>query len=123
MLKRPWMQTLLRWTGRSEFALETVETTLQATDAGNVDIALLSAWYGPEGCLISNEEVARMVAAAPTRFRGLASVDLERPMEAVREIRRWADRTAFLRRNALRVFGLQSMVDLRLTPHEGLYPA
>jgi predicted TIM-barrel fold metal-dependent hydrolase len=86
MLKLPWMQTLLRWTGRSESALETVETTLRAMDEGNVDIALLSAWRGPEGCLISNEEVAQMVAAAPSRFRGLASVDLERPMEAVREI-------------------------------------
>ena len=43
MLKRPWMQTLLRWTGRSESALETVETTLRAMDEGNVDIALLSA--------------------------------------------------------------------------------
>ena len=58
MLKRPWMQTLLRWTGRSESALETVETTLRAMDEGNVDIALLSAWHGPEGCLISNEEVS-----------------------------------------------------------------
>jgi len=96
MLKRPWMQTLLRWTGRSESALETVETTLRAMDEGNVDIALLSAWHGPEGCLISNEETAQMVAAAPTRFRGLASVDLERPMEAVREIRRWVDRRAFV---------------------------
>jgi hypothetical protein len=68
------MQTLLRWTGRSESTLETVETTLRAMDEGNVDIALLSAWHGPpEGCLISNEETAQMVAAAPSRFRGLAS--------------------------------------------------
>jgi len=72
MLRRPWMQTLLRWTGRSESALETVESTLRAMDEGNVDIALLSAWHGPEGCLISNEETAQMVAAAPTRFRAEA---------------------------------------------------
>jgi predicted TIM-barrel fold metal-dependent hydrolase len=65
-------------------------------DDGNVDIALLSAWHGPECPLISNEETAQMVAAAPTRFRGLASVDLERPMDAVREIRRWVDRRAFV---------------------------
>jgi predicted TIM-barrel fold metal-dependent hydrolase len=96
MLQRPWMQTLLRWTGRSERTLETVETTLQAMGEGGVDIAFLSAWRGPEGPLISNEEVAQMVAAAPTRFRGLVSVDLDRPMEAVREIRRWVDRKAFV---------------------------
>jgi predicted TIM-barrel fold metal-dependent hydrolase len=96
MLKRPWMQTLLRWTGRSEDALETVETTLLAMDQADVDIALLSAWHGPEGSLISNEEVAEMIAAAPTRFRGLASVDLEEPMGAVREIRRWVDRRGFV---------------------------
>jgi predicted TIM-barrel fold metal-dependent hydrolase len=96
MQKRPWMETLLRWTGRSTNQLESVETTLRAMDDGGVDIAFLSAWHGPEGSLISNEEVAEMVAAAPTRFRGLASVDLERPMDAVREIRRWVDRKAFV---------------------------
>jgi predicted TIM-barrel fold metal-dependent hydrolase len=96
MLQRPWMQTLLRWTARSESTLETVETTLRSMDDGGVDIALLAAWHGPEGSLISNDEVAQMVAAAPTRFRGLASVDLERPMEAVREIRRRVDRKTFV---------------------------
>ncbi len=96
MVRRPWMQTLLRWTGRSEESTETVETTLRAMDAGGVDIAILSAWHGPEGSLISNEEVARMIEAAPTRFRGLATVDLDRPMESVREIRRWVDRKSFV---------------------------
>lgn len=96
MAKRPWMETLLRWTGRTVERLETVDTTLQAMDAAGVDIALLSAWHGPEGSLISNEEVARQIEAAPTRFRGLATVDLERPMEAVREIRRWVDRERFV---------------------------
>lgn len=96
MIRRPWMQTLLRWTGRSEDRLESVESTLKAMDEGGVDIALLSAWHGPEGSLISNEEVARMIEASPTRFRGLATVDLDRPMESVREIRRWVDRRSFI---------------------------
>src|SRR5208283_1145377 len=85
MAQRPWLQTLLRWTGRDERSLESIESTLQAMDAGGVDIALLSAWHGPEGSLISNEEVARMIETAPTRFRGLATVDLESPMDAVRQ--------------------------------------
>ena len=56
-------------------------------EEGGVDIALLSAWHGPESDLISNEEVARQIDAAPTRFRGLASVDLHNPMAGVGEIR------------------------------------
>ena len=96
MAQRPWMKTLLRWTGRSEDNLESIDTTLKAMDAGGVDIALLSAWHGPEGSLISNDEVAAMVEAAPNRFRGLATVDLDKPMEAVREVRRRIDRKTFV---------------------------
>ena len=97
MAKRPWLEPLLRWTGRTDnFFLPSVESTLNAMDAGGVDIALLSAWYGPEGDLISNEEVSRQIAAAPTRFRGLASADLRHPAAAAREIRRWVDGKSFV---------------------------
>lgn len=96
MAQRPWLKTLLRWTGRQEDSLESIDSTLQAMDAGNVDITLLSAWYGPEGDLISNEEVSQQIAAAPARFRGLASANLYRPIEAVREIRRWVDGKTFV---------------------------
>jgi len=97
MAKRPWLATLLRWTGRDgNRVLPSVESTLQAMDAAGVDMALLSAWHGPEGDLITNEEVAAQVAAAPTRFRGLATVDLYRPMEAVRTIRRFVDGKTFV---------------------------
>lgn len=45
----------LRWTGRSdELVLPTVQDTLDAMDQADVDIALLSAWHGPDGPLISN---------------------------------------------------------------------
>lgn len=96
MAQRPWMATLLRWTGRAAGELQTVETTLAAMDRADVDIALLSAWQGPEGSLISNDEVADCVALAPDRFRGLLTVDLESPMQGVREIRRLADRRTFV---------------------------
>src|SRR5215472_5057749 len=77
MARAPWLATLLRWTGRANtFVLQSPQSTLASMDAARVDIALLSAWYGPEGSLISNEEVAAQVEAAPTRFRGLASADL-----------------------------------------------
>lgn len=97
MAARPWLETLLRWTGQEGGRLlPSVESTLAAMDEGGVDLALLAGWWGPEGCLISNDEVEAQVAAAPSRFRGLATVDLHRPMEAVREIRRRTESGAFV---------------------------
>ncbi len=97
MAKEPWMATLLRWTGRSgEVITPTVAETLASMDETDVDISLLSAWHGPWGSLISNEEVAEHVAQAPDRFRGLAAVNLFDPMDAVREIRRVVDGKSFV---------------------------
>ncbi len=69
-------------------------------DVAGVDVSLISAWYGPEGALISNEEVAAFVAQAPGRLAGVASVDLRRPVVAVRELRRCVRELGFV---ALRV--------------------
>ena len=97
MAAAPWLKTLLRWTGRPDDAsVPTVETTLAAMDEGGVEIALLSAWCGPDGVLISNEDVAEKIEQAPDRFRGLATVDLRDPMQAVRDIRRWVDGDRFV---------------------------
>ena len=97
MAAAPWLATLLRWTGQGDKgAVPTPETTLAAMDAAGVDITLLSAWHGPQGSLISNEEVDAQISAAPDRFRGLATVDLTDPMQAVREIRRWVDGERFV---------------------------
>ncbi|ANW00124.1 amidohydrolase family protein [Bradyrhizobium icense] len=98
MARRPWLEPLMRWTGRNSDQLfeTTVELTLAAMDDASIDIAILSAWHGPEGSLISNEEVAAQIEVAADRFRGLATVRLDSPMEAVREIRRWVDGTRFV---------------------------
>ncbi|MEM7435074.1 MAG: amidohydrolase family protein [Myxococcota bacterium] len=97
MARAPWLESLLRWTGREGgMPRITPEMTLAAMDAAGVGTALLAGWHGPEGWLISNEEVNAQIDAAPERFRGLASVDLHRPMEAVREIRRWVDGERFV---------------------------
>ena len=53
-----------------------------------VTTSLISAWEGPRGSLISNDEVAGFVRQAPERLVGVGSVDLSRPRDAVREIRR-----------------------------------
>lgn len=85
----PWLDTLLRWTGRpGDRGTTGHQRTLDAMDQADVEVSLLSAWHGPTGPLISNDEVAAMVAAAPDRFRGLATVDINDPMGSIRELRR-----------------------------------
>ena len=97
MASEPWMETVLRWTGRTgETVIPTVETTLKAMDESDIETTILSAWHGPHGTLISNEEVNAQIDVAPDRFKGLVSVDLNNPMEAVREIRRWVDGKRFI---------------------------
>ena len=78
-----------RWAGL-EVPAEALplETTLAAMDAAGVSRGVLCAWHGPEGALISNDEVAAAIAAHKDRFVGLASVDLRSPVQAVRELRR-----------------------------------
>jgi uncharacterized protein len=45
--------------------------------------------------MISNDEVAGFVAEAPDRLVGVGSVDISKPMDAVREIRRCVDTLGF----------------------------
>ena len=84
------LASLQRWTGGQipEHDIP-IATTVAAMDDAGVDVGLLTAWRGPNGQdLISNDEVAEWVRQHPTRFAGLATVDLDRPMVAVRELRR-----------------------------------
>ncbi len=81
--------SLRRWMGMETPTEELpLDLTIAMMDEGGVEIGLAAAWYGPAGDLISNDDVARFVAAAPERLVGVAGVDLRRPMEAVRELRR-----------------------------------
>ncbi|WP_067472059.1 amidohydrolase family protein [Nocardia amamiensis] len=83
--------SLRRWTGDTIPTGEIpLAVTLAAMDAAGVDQALISAWHAPDGVLISNDEVAAWAAEVPERLFALASVDLRRPMDAVRELRRRA---------------------------------
>ncbi|WP_156687924.1 amidohydrolase family protein [Mycobacterium sp. Marseille-P9652] len=90
-LRSDMLASLRRWTGGSIPEGDVpIEVTLAAMDAGGVGFGLLSAWRGPNGQdLVSNDEVAEWVRLHPNRFAGLAAVDLDRPMDAVRELRRW----------------------------------
>ena len=88
-LQHDMFESLRRWTGgalpEGEIPLE---TTVAAMDAAGVQTGVLSAWHGPDGPMISNDEVAALVEAHPDRFVAVAAVDLHKPMGAVRELRR-----------------------------------
>lgn len=92
----PMFESLRRWT---KSALPTEEmpvaTTVAALDAAGVDRALTCAWVGPLREMISNDEVAGFVAQAPDRLVGVGSVDIRRPMAAMREVRRCVERLGF----------------------------
>ncbi|MCE3286254.1 MAG: amidohydrolase, partial [Steroidobacteraceae bacterium] len=93
-LNDPMFESLRRWTrslGGPALAAATqwpVGVTLEAMDAGGVSLSLISAWVGPRGALISNDEVASFVRQAPDRLVGVGSLDISRPRDAVRELRR-----------------------------------
>lgn len=100
-IEHEMLDTLRRWIRNDSLTKAyPVEETIAAMDAGGVDRALISAWHGPQGSLISNDEVAGFVAQAPDRLIGVASVDLYRPMAAVRELRRAVNELGF---KALRI--------------------
>jgi len=96
-LRHDMFASLQRWTGW-ELPSEDppIAMTIGAMDAAGVSQGLLSAWHAPEGVLISNDEVAAWVAEHPDRLAGLAGVDLARPMDAVRELRRCVEELGFV---------------------------
>lgn len=66
----------------------THDEALATFRAQGVQRVLASAWWGPAGPMITNDEVAVATQAHPEQVVGIASVDLHRPMDAVRELRR-----------------------------------
>jgi predicted TIM-barrel fold metal-dependent hydrolase len=50
---------------------------------------------GPQGPIISNDEVASFIHRYPERFVGIAAVNLYRPLDAVRELRRCVKELGF----------------------------
>jgi predicted TIM-barrel fold metal-dependent hydrolase len=89
LLEQEMFASLRRWTGSGmPTGAVPVEATVAAMDQAGVERGLICAWYGPDGPLISNDEVAAAVARHPDRFTGVASVDLRQPVPAVAELRR-----------------------------------
>ncbi|MFL5867014.1 MAG: amidohydrolase family protein [Thermoleophilaceae bacterium] len=95
-LRHEMFEPALRWTGQEVPDEELpIDMTIAAMDHASVNFGLLSAWYSPDGPLIANEEVRGWVTEHSDRFAGLATVDLRKPMEAVRELRRCVTELGF----------------------------
>ncbi len=96
-INHPMFASLRKWVGIELLTEDLpVDFTLASMDQGGVGVGILSAWYGPNGPLISNEEVAELVEAHPDRFLGLASVNLYQPMEAIRDLTHWVKDYGFI---------------------------
>jgi predicted TIM-barrel fold metal-dependent hydrolase len=96
-LRDPIFTSLRRWMGMTQLPDEIpAEFTLAALDAAKIDRALTSAWWGPRGPMLSNDEVAALTKAHPDRLFGVGSVDLRQPMAAVAEIRRCVEELGFV---------------------------
>jgi uncharacterized protein len=92
----PIFDSLRRWShGQDADSDIPVEWTIEAMDDAGVRLGLLCAWWGPQGPLIPNDAVASFVRRYPNRFVGIASVDLYRPMDAIRELRRCVRQLGF----------------------------
>jgi predicted TIM-barrel fold metal-dependent hydrolase len=92
----PMFESLRRWTKTTAPTQELpVSATVAAMDQAGVSRSLICAWAAPKNLMISNDEVAGFVDQAPDRLIGVGSVDISRPMAAVREVRRCVEQLGF----------------------------
>jgi len=100
--KMPEVARLFKQSGSSRVLEEgiTPEQVVEEMDRCGVQTLMLSAWHRPGLWIIHNDVVADMVARFPGRFAGVAAVNLEKPVEAVRELERAVKELGF---KALRV--------------------
>ena len=88
-IAHPMFDPLRRWSGGRALDAELpLETTIASMDQAGVRVGLVCAWWGPQGPLMGNDEVAACVRRFPERLVGVASVNLHRPLDAIRELRR-----------------------------------
>ena len=94
-LGQPIFDSLRRWAKDDGIPEVPLAGTVATMDQAEVSKGLIAAWHGPQGAWITNDDVAGFVEQYPDRLVGLASVDLNRPMEAVRELRRCVKELGF----------------------------
>jgi uncharacterized protein len=96
----PMFDSLRRWPTAWKLLAQdnpaiTHDEALDNLLAQGVTQVIASAWWGPAGPMITNDEVAAAVRAHPRHVVGVASVDISRPMTAVRELRRCVKQLGF----------------------------
>jgi len=97
----PVFASLQRWTAKTPRPpVFTPDMMISSMDAANVVLGMTAAWCAPLGWMISHDEVHALVKERPDRIVGVASADLNRPMDAVRELRRAVKQLGF---KALRI--------------------
>lgn len=99
-------QSLFRWTKTpagvadalqdEHFFIYDAASTVSSMEQGGVKRGILCAWYGPQGPLISNEDVLEACQRFPGQFRGMASGDIRNPVQAVRDIKRYVTEHGFV---------------------------
>ncbi len=88
--------------------------TVAAMDSAGIERLLMTSWTAPGRSIASNDRIAEFIRDYPTRFVGVAGVNLERPVEAVRELDRAVRELGF---KALRVIPWL----WKLPPNDRLY--
>lgn len=99
-LQDPMFDSLRRWpTNWKSLAQDNPDIThdevLGLMRAQGVTRAIASAWWGPAGPMITNDEVAAAIQTHSQQAVGVASVDISNPMTAVRELRRCVRQLGF----------------------------
>lgn len=92
----------------------TAPQLVEAMDAAGIERLLLTAWTRPGVNVAANDRIAEFIRHDPQRFVGVAAVDLERPVAAVRELDRAVRQLGF---KALRVIPWL----WKLPPNDRLY--
>jgi uncharacterized protein len=98
----PEIERLFRQSGASHI-LETGVSAAEMVgmmDTAGIERLCMTTWARPGVAIMSNERIHEFVREFPTRFVGVATVNLEKPVEAVRELDRAVRELGF---KALRV--------------------
>ena len=88
--KLPEVTRLFQQSGTGKMLEEGLTTAeiVASMDTAGIHKLMLSAWHRPGQWIHHNDFIAEMVQQFPDRFVGVAAVNLEKPVEAVRELER-----------------------------------
>ncbi|TGK15237.1 amidohydrolase [Leptospira fluminis] len=88
--KLPEVSYLFKRSGSGKYAHTSLspEETVELMDRSGIDKLLLRAWCRPGEWVCTNDQIFEYTNRFPDRFVGIASVDLHRPVQAVKELRR-----------------------------------